>query len=98
MFVHLWTSSARMKYESYLGRPASHVGDLTLSERTWICPNGPILDRDVNASVNILIEGLRMIGAERSDYADQGSNKVSKRKRRPPRSETRRSSINEKVY
>jgi putative transposase len=46
--------------------------DLTLSERIWVCPNGHILDRDFNASINILIEGLRIIGAELSDYTDGG--------------------------
>jgi putative transposase len=38
--------------------------DLPLSERTWTCPNGHISDREINASKNILAEGLRIIGAE----------------------------------
>ena len=42
--------------------------DLTLFERTWTCPNGYKLDRDVNASKNILSEGLKIIGAGLSDY------------------------------
>ena len=42
--------------------------DLTLFERTWTCPNGHKLDRDVNASKNILSEGLKIIGAGLSDY------------------------------
>ena len=33
--------------------------DLTLSEREWTCPNcGSIIDRDYNASLNILQQGL----------------------------------------
>ena len=34
--------------------------DLTLNEREWICPNcGSIIDRDYNASLNILSQGLK---------------------------------------
>ncbi len=51
--------------------------NLTLFERTWTCPNDHILDRDINASKNILEEGLRIIGAELSDYTDGGSDKTS---------------------
>ncbi|WP_460764928.1 zinc ribbon domain-containing protein [Niabella terrae] len=32
--------------------------NLNLSERKWTCPNGHILDRDINAGKNILEEGL----------------------------------------
>lgn len=36
--------------------------DLLLSERTWICPKcSTLLDRDINAAKNILVEGLSMI-------------------------------------
>ena len=36
--------------------------DLGLSDRVWICPAcGCIIDRDVNAAINIKNEGLRMI-------------------------------------
>lgn len=36
--------------------------DLKLSEREWICPNcGKLIDRDYNASLNILDEGLKQI-------------------------------------
>ena len=36
--------------------------DLKLSDREWICPNcNKVIDRDYNASLNILDEGLRQI-------------------------------------
>jgi putative transposase len=60
--------------------------DLTLSERSWTCPNGHILDMDINASKNILAEGIRIIGAELSDYTDGGSDKTSEKKHKPLKS------------
>lgn len=38
--------------------------DLNLSVREWTCKNGHQLDRDLNASINILKEGLKIYGEE----------------------------------
>jgi putative transposase len=38
--------------------------DLNLSIREWTCKNGHKLDRDLNASINILKEGLKIYGEE----------------------------------
>jgi putative transposase len=61
--------------------------DLTLSERTWICPNGHVLDRDLNASKNILKQGLTILSSGTGDYTDGGSGKTSKKKHKPVKSE-----------
>lgn len=34
---------------------------LTLSERTYKCECGLIIDRDINAAINILHEGIRIL-------------------------------------
>ena len=41
-----------------------HKQDMPLSERTYVCPVcGMIMDRDLNAAINILREGLRLLAA-----------------------------------
>lgn len=43
---------------------------LKLKDRTWVCQNGHKLDRDLNAAMNILDEGMRVISAGTVDHTD----------------------------
>ena len=50
---------------------------LNLSIREWTCKNGHVLDRDHNASINILNEGLKIYGQGLSITKVEGSNKTA---------------------
>ena len=51
--------------------------DLNISVRGWTCKNGHHLDRDENAAINILNEGIKKISAGTVDYTGGDSNKTS---------------------
>ncbi len=61
--------------------------DLKLSDREWTCNNGHKLNRDHNASLNILKEGLKIISGGTLDNTDGDSNKTSVKKHKSVKSE-----------
>lgn len=59
VFVNrFYPSSKTCNHCGYINR------NLTLKDRQWICPHcGAVMERDYNAALNILSEGLRIIGS-----------------------------------
>ncbi len=52
--------------------------DLTLSDRTWLCAScGAHHDRDLNASTNVLAEGMRLVAAGRTETRNARGGPVS---------------------
>ncbi len=58
-----YPSSKKCRHCGYINK------ELTLNDRQWVCPNcGKTIERDFNAALNILDEGLRIIGRSTSEF------------------------------
>ncbi len=64
VFVNrFYPSSKKCRHCGYVNK------ELTLDDRQWICPNcGQTIERDFNAALNILDEGLRIIGCSTPEF------------------------------
>jgi putative transposase len=70
--------------------------ELQLKDRTWTCKNcGSILDRDINASKNILEEGLKNLNCLKEQF-DCGSELESQNKQKCGEASTQVESMNHK--
>ena len=64
VFVYRFYPSSKMCHNcGYINK------NLTLKDRQWICPQcGEVIERDYNAALNILDEGLRIIGSSTTEF------------------------------
>ena len=64
VFVNRFYPSSKMCHNcGYVNK------ELRLSDRQWICPVcGEVIERDYNAALNILDEGLRIIGSSTTEF------------------------------
>ena len=69
----LWRGATTQKIDRFFPSSKLHAvcgmvnKDLTLSDRTWVCECGESVNRDQNAALNILIEGLSINGSDSAD-------------------------------
>jgi len=75
MYKAEWSDKSVIKINRFFpsSKTCSKCGwknnNLTLNDRKWICKEcGEILDRDVNAAINILKEGRKNISDGTADY------------------------------
>ena len=70
-FQHIYIKKIIYFYPS--SKTCNHCGyinkNLKLSDRQWVCPQcGEVIERDYNAALNILEEGLRIIGSCTAEF------------------------------